>query len=182
VTQQAGNLIAGVEGSNIRFKQIPISTGSVAVPKAVVGHKACGIFGLDLGPHLAEGLLEAVDGKIGADAFIDRHGANLAALAFNGNSTFPERLFRSGGIQTETLMDAQTEIIRGRGDSCEVLMIGPLASQYEPIKFQRTPGAVHAAEAAVPQFHGQLIIGRQLVLRFTNLAVKETGAGPMSLS
>ena len=42
------------------------------------------------------------------DLLIDRHGADLASLALDGNDVLPERLLRRGGVQSKALVDAET--------------------------------------------------------------------------
>ena len=44
------------------------------------------------------------------DLLIDRHGADLAPLALDGNDVLPEGLLRRGGVQSKALVDAETGV------------------------------------------------------------------------
>ncbi len=82
--------------------------------------------------------------QLNTDAFIDGYCADFTTLALNGDGVLLEGLFRNGGVQPETLVDAQTGIPVEADDGGVVLVAVLQAEQREPPKLPLAPGAVHA--------------------------------------
>ena len=204
MAQQLGNPQTGTEGTHAAVDGFLIGPSSVAVAQAVVGHGTGRILILNLGPHFIDVLLESGNGNISRHAvrdkqlvpprrdgqqlfqfngntFIDGHGADLAALPFNGNSVFPERPFRSGRVNAETLMDAQSGVPGQAGDGGEVLVAVHHTGCQKSVELPDAPGAVHPAEAPALQLHRQFVVGGQAVFCPLNLVVKEADGRQVGL-
>ena len=133
MAEQLRDAQTGIERAGSVVDQLLVGASGIAMAQAVVGHGAGGIFILDLGPYLVNVLLEPSDGGVrgfvvrdkqlmspfcdsqhllqfDADAFVDRHRADLAAFALDGDGVLPERLFRDSRVNAEALMNAQSGV------------------------------------------------------------------------
>ena len=90
-----------------------------------------------------------------------------AAVLFGGDRDI------RGGVDTETLMDAQP----GEASQIEGQNVVPPVIPQRPtqhlVELHIAPGAIHATEAPLLQLHAQFIIGGQLVLGIAHLIMEE---------
>ena len=144
MAQQLRDTQTGAERAHAAVNGLLIGSGGEAVAQAMMGHGTGGVLVLNLGPHLIDILLEPGDGDVGGHAvrdkqlvapgcdsqqlfqlngntFVDGHGADLAALALDGDGVFPEGLFRRGCINAEALVDSQSGVPGQTGDGGKVL-------------------------------------------------------------
>ncbi len=203
VAQKARDLEVGIGGRNTAVDQRLIGSGGIGVPQAVVGHGAGGVRVLNFTSDGANKLLEAVDGDVGgniignkqlvapwrdgqhfrqlnADAFVDGHAPNFAALAFDDDGLGAEGVFCRCRVQSEALMDTESGVIGQGGHGGVVLVAGFPALAEELAKLPLAPGAIYAAEAAALQFDGQVAVVREGVLG-VYLVVEETDGRQIGL-
>ena len=198
--QELGHEQAGIEPAHTTVHQLLPRPGGISVPEPVVGHGAGGASVLDRGPDLVDVLLELADcvvclhivrdkqlmppGRHGQkllqlqpDIATNRDGANLPALPLDGDGVLPQRLFGNGGVDAETLMDAQTSIPGDAGNGGIVIPAIGQTSGTEPGIFIHAPGPVHAAEPTPLQVHAQIIVGGKMVFRSLHLIMEEPDRG-----
>ena len=204
MTQELGYPKAGVEGANASVHQLLPGAGGIAVPQAVVSHGPGGVRVLDFGANLVDVLLEPAyrvmgryvvrheqlvapgrDGQelleFDTDALVDGHGAELAALAFDGDGVSPEGLLRDGRVDAEALMDAQPGIPGQAGDGGKVLASIGHRGDEEQVELPDAPGAVFLAEAAVLELHRQFVIFRQAVFGLPHHVVVKADGGQIEI-
>ena len=182
VAQQPGHGEVGVQSTHAIASQFPVLLRRVGVAQAVEGQGPVGARVPHLVPMFHDEELQQVDGPVrvhivghqqlmapgraiqlfphgDGDLLVDGHGADLATLALNGDGFFPERPLRCGGVNAEALVDAQTGVAPQIEGQDEVIAVLSQRLAQQPVELRCTPGAVHAAETAPLQFHGQLVIG-----------------------
>ena len=131
--QQAGDLKMGVQRTLAAVDQFLVLLRRVCMAKPMEGHRAVGIHIPHLIPMLHNEELQMVNGSIrrhiirhqklmpprralqlpahgDGDLLVDGDSPHLAALALDGDGVLPERPFRRGGVDAETLMDTEAGI------------------------------------------------------------------------
>jgi len=169
----------------------------VGVPQPVEGQIRLAVFVGNVVAVLEDEELHAVDRAVGehavgdeqlvsalgaiqhhtqrrADAFfLDGNGADLAALALDGDGVLAQRALRRRGVKPHDLVDAQPGVppkVQRAGDVVTV-RFDRLADHA--VELDHAPRPVHAAEAPPLQRNAELVVVGQTVFRVLHLVMEE---------
>ena len=167
--------------------QFPILLRGIGVPEPVEGQGLALVGVLDGSPIRHDKKLKTVDSPIrghiiryqqfvsthrvrklffhgNGDLLVDRDSADLAALALDRNGIFPQRIFRNGRVDSETLMDAKTGIAGQIQGQNVIIPIFCQCSAQHAVEFFRAPSTIILSESAALQDDPQLMIAGEPVL------------------
>ena len=204
VAQQPGHGEVGVQSAHAAVNQFSVLLRCVGMAKPVEGQGPVGARVPHLVPVFHDEELQQVDGPIrvhiaghqqlmasgraiqlfphgDGNLLVDGHRPYLATLALDGDAVFPERPLRRGGVDAEALVDAQADVPAQIEGQNEVIAVLSQRLTKHLVELHVAPGAVHAAETAPLQFHGQFVIGGQLVLGPAHFVVEEPDGGQIGL-